>query len=224
MDRPVVPPPFLDAVKRIALAFSRRLPRHVDRDDVYGAAYLGLAQALVQRRKASGQCTEAYVRRRVRGAVIDHLRALDLLSRRERASAVRVVDARARLRQESGVEPSDEDVATAAQLDRRKYSEAIRAAGIVEVPFDLASNAEDSGAPPPDELLELRMERERLANGLKRLAPRSRRVLSLYYERELTFRQIGRRLGVSESRACQLRKAALAELGMLLGAVPAESR
>lgn len=171
---------FLPLVERVAKRVARRLPRSVPLDDLVGAGSLGLIDAVKRFDPARAPSFSAYAELRIRGAILDHLRALDWLPRSMRASVKR----------------GESDAAVIAIDDR---------AG----PGCDGFAANQPSAPT---MLEQREVRERLSAAIAALPERTRRVLALYYVDELTLKEVGQVLGVTESRACQLHGEAVLRL------------
>jgi RNA polymerase sigma factor for flagellar operon FliA len=191
-----------DLARRLALRMAGRLPASVDLDDLIGAGLLGLLEAVDRFEEGRGIPFEAYARTRIQGAILDVLRAEDHLSRRERRKG-READhaeekARARLKREL----------TADEVGRvRKGVPPTLPHGLAFVPFD--DEAAHAGERP--DAFDAVSQGETsavLQAAVASLDARDQLVLSLYYEQELTYREIGAVLDVTESRICQLLRAA----------------
>ncbi len=160
----------LELVRRIAGALAKRLPRHIERDELIALGNLGLVEACARFDTRRRVAFSTFATLRIRGAMLDGLRRLDPLAREERA----------RLRHD--------EVATAS---------------VVLVEMSPAADGMEAGK-RADELLEEREQREQLARSLEALPARRRRVLERHYFDQQPLHSIGRELGVSESRVCQL--------------------
>lgn len=180
---------FLPLVERVAKRIARRLPRSVALDDLVGAGSLGLIHAVKHFDPARAPSFTSYAELRIRGAILDHLRALDWLPRSIRASVKR----------------GESDTAVIS-IDDRAGPGCDGFAGSV---------------PMPSTLLEQRELRTRLTAAIAALTERSRRVLALYYVDELTLKEIGEVLGVTESRVCQLHGEAVRLLKSVMTQRPA---
>lgn len=196
----------LPMARRIAGSMSRRLPSSVPREDIEGAAFLGLTEAAI--RYDAGRCDNfgAYAMQRIRGAILDELRRCDLMPRRCREQAKRIERA-TREAGNSGPATSERVAEvlgmSVAELDQQRYRfQAPTIAGLDQV-GELAS-------PCTDVVNEL--EERRRAAAVKRaiaaLGERDRAILNHYYVESRSQKEIGAALGVSESRVCQLRKRA----------------
>jgi RNA polymerase sigma factor for flagellar operon FliA len=170
-------------VHQVVGAMLPRLPPNVLRDDLVAAGTFGLLDAL-RRQSASERGVEFlwYARVRVRGAILDELRAQDWLSRRARRRFAR-----------------EERGAGAAVV------------GIEDLPEDRRALA-DSLAPTPETLVAARSEADALAKAVERLPARERNIITSHYFDGVQLRAIARDLGVSEPRVSQLHARAVARL------------
>lgn len=175
---------YLPLVERVARRMARRLPCNIALDDLVGAGSLGLIDAVRRFDPARATSFTAYAELRIRGAILDHLRALDWLPRGVRASVKR----------------GESDSAVVSVDD---------AAG-------LGFDGFAASQPSPRSLVEYRQRRASLAAAIASLPERARRVLGLYYVNDLTLREIGEVLGVTESRVCQLHAEAVVHLKQTL--------
>ena len=223
---PTLPPPVRAArmfktVREVAAGMARRLPRHVDVDDLVGAGALGLADAFSRRNGMPGTEFEAFASYRIRGAMLDELRRLDAMPRRSRTRAKQFAEARRTVEQRSGAAAKDEEVAKELGLCMNTYQD-IRAKleasrGPIHVPGsegneDSMQEIADAKMDPPDVMVARAEVSALVVEGINTLPARVRRVLvGLYVEGE-TLKQIGATLGVSESRVCQIHTEALAQL------------
>ncbi|MBN1606944.1 MAG: RNA polymerase sigma factor FliA [Polyangiaceae bacterium] len=194
-------------VRRIAMKTIRSLPSSVSLDDLLSAGWIGLAEAL-RRRTANmtEEQFEAYASHRVQGAILDYLRTLDPLSRRLRGASRRITEVSFELTQRLGREPTEEEIAGELGITLETYYQLltdIADAGLARLELnDATMFLPDEGSPESiatrKELLEV------VASAIDALPERLRLVLSLYYEEDCNFREVGEVLGVTESRACQM--------------------
>ncbi len=223
-SRPTLPPgaraaKMMTTVRKVASGLARRLPRHVDIEDLVGAGSLGLADAFSRRGTMPGSEFEAFAIYRIRGAMLDELRRLDAMPRRSRLSAKRVAVASRAVEQKLGRPAGDEEVAAELGLEMGAY-QALRAkidASRGPVPFS-ALGAEDDDAThdvadPKDEAPDTLAARSQIGRQItakvNNLPERMRAVLVGIYVEGTTLKEIGRVLGVSESRVCQIHTEAL---------------
>jgi RNA polymerase sigma factor for flagellar operon FliA len=202
----------MPVVERLAKSVARRLPRSVDVGDLIGAGHVGLMTALRRSAELDDSSFEAYAVTRIRGEILDELRRMDKLSRRQRDSVRRFERAERALAMEgSGSVPA------AAIAERVGCStaecqrvERLRAAG-QQSSLQSGSTMElavcHAGLSVDDDVDAKRRFR-RVRRAAAALPDRLRHVVTLY-EQGTTLKHIGKELGVTEARACQLRKQAL---------------
>jgi RNA polymerase sigma factor for flagellar operon FliA len=209
-----------DLVKRIAYHLAGRLPPQVEVDDLMQAGMIGLLEAAQHFANGHGASFQTYAGIRIRGAMLDALRKLDWAPRsvhrkaRAAATAIREVEA---LR---GREASDSDVATHMGVSLDEYQRIVQdALGCQMLRLNDAEDGEEStldrladDGPDPLGLTLEDSQRQAIMAAIERLPERERLVLSLYYEQELTLKEIGAVLKVTESRVCQLHGQALVRL------------
>jgi RNA polymerase sigma factor for flagellar operon FliA len=204
----------LPAATAVAERISRRLPRSVDVDDLVGAARVGLIEATDRFQGSRGVPFEAYAHTRMQGAVLDALRADDHLSRRGRRQ-LREADAA----EEQLGRKLNRALSADEQRSVRRGEPVAQPRSMVFIPLDECGPLASDDAPGNDALAGcIKAELMRgLRSAVATLAHREQLVLSLYYERELTYREIGVVLGVSESRICQILRVIHGRLWGLLG-------
>jgi len=202
----------LHMAKRIAAMLARRLPPGLG-DDVQSAALLGLVEAARRFHPGRGDSFQAFAAKRVRGAVLDELRRGDMLPRRARQAARRVREAVRALEHVLGRVPRDEEIAAHIGVDVEHYRDKLAGLGSVEmVSLDrVIGGTHEPGADPEQNAMRAAVH-ERLGRARDRLDAREARILTLYYEEQMTLAEIGRLLGVTESRVCQLHTRALRRL------------
>lgn len=213
-------------VKALARRLAQRLPAQVDVADLISVGMVGLIEAARRYRPATGVPFEAFVRRRLHGAMLDALRDLDWAPRSLRRLRRRLDDAVNQLRRDLGHEPDESQVAEKMALTPAQYDAALEQLRSLELGSIRQYDAGDGRQVlelciDPEERPDARLERRELAAvlavALADLPARERHVLALYYEEELTLAEIGRVLGVSESRVSQLRSLALSRLRTRVG-------
>jgi len=215
---------YLPMVRAVGEQVAMRLPRTVDTEDLVSAGVFGLLQSIESFDSKRGTRFETFCRMRIRGAMIDELRAQDLLSREARGRANRVVEGLQRLRQELGREPYGAELAEATGLSLREVEAAIQKSSVqMMVSLDLAirTNGDSGGehVPVSEDLIDDHLEPSEAAH-LKdlmelinrHLTQAERDILHYRYRDGLTMRRIGRLLGLSESRVCQLHTRLLGRL------------
>jgi RNA polymerase sigma factor FliA len=219
----------VDLVKTMASRLGRRLPSQVEVSELVSVGVMGLIDAATRYRPSLGVPFDAFARRRIHGAMLDALRGLDWVPRSVRKLQREVDDAIGRLRHSLGREPEGAEIAAALGVSAEEYDgilDELRSAELAVVRHvggdhheagSLLEVAIDSGAGPYTQLERQELKR-RLARALGELPERERQILALYYEQELTLAEIGRVIGVGESRVSQLRTQAIARLRSLMQA------
>jgi RNA polymerase sigma factor for flagellar operon FliA len=214
-------------VRKLATRLARRLPRHVEVDDLVGAGSLGLVDACRRRGAMTGSEFEAFAAYRIRGAMLDELRRLDAVPRRCRRRANDMAKAHRVVEQRTGAPANEEAVAAEMGLDLPSFQRLRAKIDASHAPISLGgtggededslADVADPRAEGPDALAARAQMSERVLEGIAQLSERMRFVLACLYFENKTLREVGLALGVTESRACQIHGEALASLRALLG-------
>jgi RNA polymerase sigma factor for flagellar operon FliA len=213
-------------VKYVIGRVAIELPAVMEPDDVLSAGTIGLLQAIDRYDPDSGVRFETYALQRIRGAIIDTVRALSPMSRGARQRARALDEANAALMQRLGRAPTLQETADELGVDLGELGRMLVEASHVLVSLDepvggphddgdipsLRDLVHDAAQLGPAETYAEREMLEHLRRAIESLRDRDRLILSLYYHEELTLKEIGRVLGVSESRVCQLHSEALLKL------------
>ena len=212
-------------VKRIAFHLHSRLPPSVQVEDLIQAGMIGLLEALSNYDASHGASFETYAGIRIRGAMLDEIRVGDWTPRtvrrqnRELAKAVKEVE------DCKGGEATDAEVAEHLGLEIGDYHRMVcNAAGSRMFSLDddhlsgdwhdtLAADSESG----PERLCGEQEFKRSVAEAIEDLPERERLVMALYYDEELTLKEVGAVLGLSESRVCQIHGQALVRLRSRLG-------
>lgn len=221
-----------ELVKRIAYHLAARLPSSVDVDDLIQAGTIGLLDAARNFSGDRGASFETYAGIRIRGAMVDELRSSDWaprsVHRRLREISKTIHD----IEQSTGKSAKDTDVAGKLGISINEYHEAVADAARCQVlSLDAPAN-DDEDAPshdvadhnsaPPD-LLQRQEFQKAMAEAITELPEREKMVMSLYYDNQLNLREIGKVLGITESRVCQIHGQALLRLRSRLSEWRAEA-
>ncbi len=211
----------LPKVKFIADRIAAKLPPSVERDDLYGAGVVGLIDAVERFDESRGIAFTTFAELRVRGAILDNLRSADWASRSVRRRGREIQAAYAHLEQEKGGEVSELEVAEHLNIPLEELRENLRdIRGLKisnlderdeETGLCIADLVPDGSLSPLDALDGLE-HRENLAKAVDKLPVKERQVIALYYVEELTMKEIGEVLGVTESRVSQLRSQAIVRM------------
>ena len=214
-------------VKYVAGRMASGLPAHVDEADLISYGLGGLIAA-VERFEPERQIKfETFAITRIKGAIIDELRSLDWVPRSVRAKAREIERANAALEHRLHRAPTDDEMADAlgtsvddfqASLTRISNSSVVALDELWTLSdasgdqVSLLDTIEDPGAPDPAHELDAVETKDRLADAVANLPEREKLVVALYYYENLTLREIGEVLGVTESRVSQLHTKAVLRL------------
>jgi RNA polymerase sigma factor for flagellar operon FliA len=213
-------------VKYVAGRLGSGLPAHVDEGDLVSYGLLGLIGAIERYDPSRDIKFETYAIARIKGAIIDELRALDWVPRSVRSRAREIERAIGELEAKTGVAPTDEQIAAKIGISVDELEESLAdisrssIAALDELwsvsgdgdQISLMDTIEDESGPKPEAALDQTEMREALADAIARLPEREKLVITLYYYEELTLREIGEVLGVTESRVSQLHTKAILRL------------
>lgn len=212
-------------VKYIAGRMAIHVPSNIDMNDLVGWGLLGLLDAIEKFDHQQDIKFTTYASIRIRGSIIDQIRSLDWAPRSLRSLARRVGSAREKLRHEKGGEPSSEDIARDLNLDPEQVDDAMRQLQTAQIlSLDDYLPAEDSSesrkidvtssasVQSPGQVAETNERQERLVQVILQLPDQQQKVLNLYYYEDLTLKEIGAVLDVTESRVCQIHGAAMKQL------------
>jgi len=216
----------LPLVKAIAVRVHENLPVHVDLDDLVHAGVLGLFDAACKYNPAKRVVFHSYAKYRIKGAILDSLRQLDWASRDLRKRQKMVEAITRELSDKLKRAPTEAEIVErlGIGLDRwRRMVVELRTVGLMSA-SSYASDREQNSTPEfpasrdsqPDRMCVREQMREVLAVAVKTLPERYQKVVLLYYNKELTMREIGGILGINESRVSQIHKTALEKMAVAL--------
>jgi RNA polymerase sigma factor for flagellar operon FliA len=213
----------LPLVRRMAFRMARRLPPNVDVNDLIGAGTEGLLKAVQYYDSQRYPQFEPYAKTRIRGAILDELRANDSLTRYGRSRMAEITNTIKELQHRLGRQPAEDEIAARMGIPLEQYQrltgDLMRGPTLQGLSSVAPDDAESSGAMPDATLLDNDLKR-RLASALVKLSDRTQQVLALYYQEECTQAEIGQILGVTESRVCQILGEATARLRAMLDDTP----
>lgn len=216
----------LPLVRSIARLMSISMPPSIEHGELVNYGVIGLLNAATRFDPRRGVGFEVYAAPVIRGAILDGLRSMDVLSQYFRRKARRVSRLVAGLAEELGRAPTDEEIAGRLGLSLEGYYElATKIEPAVHVPLD-SLLAQDSGSlvlfvqgrhdDQPDSIAERRELRTLLLEAVGRLPSREKRVIALHYYGGLTVNRIAGLMGVSHARVSQIHRRALIRLNSLL--------
>lgn len=199
-------------VQRIAYHLSARLPPSVMVDDLIQAGMLGLLDASKHYDPTQGASFETYATIRIRGSMLDELRRNDWAPKSVHKKARDLMAAMQRVETETGRNAGSQEVAKEMGISMDEYhrilqnASSCRVLNFVElgVSDEMIGESMHARIPGPMEGLVTEQFRSTLVEAIDGLPEREQMVVSLYYDDELTLREIGEVLGVSESRISQL--------------------
>jgi RNA polymerase sigma factor for flagellar operon FliA len=225
-------------VKFVAGRLGSGLPAHVDENDLASYGLLGLIGAIERYDPDRDVKFETYAITRIKGAIIDELRAMDWVPRSVRARAREIERAMASLEAQLHRAPTDAEIADKIGITEEELEDSLTdiarssIAALDEVwtissssgdQVALIDTIEDTEGPEPQAALNETETREALAESIAALPEREKIVITLYYYEELTLREIGDVLGVTESRVSQLHTKAILRLRSRLSGVQART-
>jgi RNA polymerase sigma factor for flagellar operon FliA len=211
-------------VKYIAHRIAMRLPPQIDIDDLINSGVLGLMDAIEKFDPSKEVKFKTYAEIRIKGAILDELRAMDWIPRSIRKVINRLVDAYHELEQQLGRPAKDEEIAEQLGLKIDEFYQLLKqSAGVPLVSLDglvdheekkrsVLSCLEDPKSANAFGILGLNEMKDVIAKAIDDLPEKEKQVVSLYYYDELTMKEIGKVLNLTESRVSQIHTKAVLRL------------
>jgi RNA polymerase sigma factor for flagellar operon FliA len=214
-------------VKYVAGRTAAGLPPHVEEADLVSYGLVGLISAIERFDPSREIKFETYAITRIKGAIIDELRSIDWVPRSVRARSREIERANSKLEHRLQRSPNDEEMAAELSLTVPEFHESLLAISHSSVAaldelwtvsdssgdqVSLMDTIEDPNAPDPSRALDVGDLKDRIADSIASLPEREKLVIALYYYENLTLREIGEVLGVTESRISQLHTKAVLRL------------
>jgi len=220
-------------VKYVVDRLALHLPKSVERDDLISAAIIGLFDALEKYDASKGTKFETYAIWRIRGAILDELRSLDWASRSIRRKARNVEEVARELGQRLGRAATEEEVADALNLSPVELSrllDEVHGTALLSLSKSVSSDEDQDFIQLEDivddpahrdalDQIETDEAREVLLETIDGLPEQQRLVVALYYYEEMTLKEIGEALHISESRVSQIHTRAVKTLKARLGRI-----
>ncbi|MEJ7783609.1 MAG: RNA polymerase sigma factor WhiG [Solirubrobacteraceae bacterium] len=214
-------------VKYVSGRMASGLPAHVDEADLISYGLVGLISAIQRFEPEREIKFETYAITRIKGAIIDELRSLDWVPRSVRSRARDIEKANSKLEHTLQRAPTDDEMSAELGITVDEFQETLlqisnsTIAALDELwtvsdasgdQVSLLDTLQDPGAPDPAAAMDATELKDRMADAIARLPEREKLVVALYYYENLTLREIGEVLGVTESRVSQLHTKAVLRL------------
>ena len=234
-DREEILRRYLPLVRRVVQRLAVRKPPHIELDDLVSWGIVGLLDAIEKYDPKKEALFSTYAQFRIRGAILDHLRSLDWVPRSVRQKAALIEKVSHELEGRLGRPATEEEIATELELSLAQYQELLGKVGemtlfsLEDLGFGggeerLAQDGEDDETEADPLRALLSQERVHLvADAIGHLPEREKLVVGLYYNEDLTMKEVGGVLGLTESRVSQLHSQAMLRLKRyLLGKLSSE--
>ena len=202
------------------------LPATISIEDIAGYGVEGLINAVERYSPQKNTRFETYALIRIRGAILDRIRAQDFLPRSVRRKIKDIKSAQEHLKQELGRMPTTTEVANYLDMEPEKVSQLLSEDTTMTSLYDKRGNTEDSveiidtiqdeNKLNPQEKAEEQNVKQELEKALRRLPERERIIMVLYYQENMTLKEIGATINMSESRVCQIHAQAIMKLKNIL--------
>lgn len=202
------------------------LPATISIEDIAGYGVEGLINAIERYSPQKNTRFETYALIRIRGAILDKIRSQDFLPRSVRKKIKDIKSAQEHLKQELGRMPTTQEVAQYIDMEPEKVIQLLSEdttmtslydkKGSNEDSVEIIDTLEDTNKLNPQEQAEEKNVKQELEKALLRLPERERVIMVLYYQENLTLKEIGETIGMSESRVCQLHAQAIMKLKNIL--------
>ena len=204
------------------------LPPSFSYEDIASYGVEGLIDAVEKYSPERGAKFETYALMRIRGAIIDKIRANDWLPRTIRKKIKEVKDTISTLKTELNRMPTSAEIGERLGIEKEKVDEILAQETSIDSLYDkknlgdesveIIDTIEDVKSERPEEAAEKKDAKKELEKALKRLPERERMLLVFYYHENMTLKEIGEAINVSESRVCQLHAQAIMKLRNILSA------
>lgn len=202
------------------------LPATISIEDIAGYGVEGLINAIERYSPQKNTRFETYALIRIRGAILDRIRAQDFLPRSVRKKIKDIKNAQEQLKQELGRMPTTTEVANLLDMDPDKVNQLMaddttmtsiyEKRGSSEDSMEIIDTIQDTSKLNPQEEMEEKNVKQQLEKALQRLPERERIIMVLYYQENMTLKEIGVTLNMSESRVCQLHAQSIMKLKNIL--------
>ena len=222
----------LPQVYYVAARIRERLPKQVEMEDLVQAGVIGLLEACGNYDSGKDAQFSTFAKFRIRGAILDSLRKLDWGSRTLRRRGREIAASVSKLESSLGREPLEEEIAAAMNMRLDELQSTLtQLDGLYLVgqgsnpthdhtdPYDRIESAPSAGGDNPFELCLEGERKAKLAEAISQLSEREQLILSLYYQEELTMKEVSKVVGIVVSRVSQVHAAAMVKLRASLSAL-----
>ena len=202
------------------------LPATISIEDIAGYGVEGLINAIERYSPQKNTRFETYALIRIRGAILDRIRAQDFLPRSVRKKIKDIKNAQEHLKQELGRIPTTTEVANYLDMEPDKVNQLLaedttmtsiyEKKGSSEDSMEIIDTIQDTNKLNPQEQKKKKNIKQQLEKALQRLPERERVIMVLYYQENMTLKEIGATLNMSESRVCQLHAQSIMKLKNIL--------
>lgn len=202
------------------------LPSTISIEDIAGYGVEGLINAIERYSPQKNTRFETYALIRIRGAILDKIRAQDFLPRSVRKKIKDIKSVQEQLKQELGRMPTTTEVANVLEMDPDKVNQLLaedttmtslyEKRGSSDESMEIIDTIQDTNKLNPQEQMEEKNVKQQLEKALQRLPERERIIMVLYYQENMTLKEIGQTLNMSESRVCQLHAQSIMKLKNIL--------
>ena len=202
------------------------LPTTISVEDIAGYGVEGLINAIERYSPQKNTRFETYALIRIRGAILDRIRAQDFLPRSVRQKIKVLKEAQEYLKQQLGRMPTTQEIANHVDMDAEKVHQLLsedvtitslyEKKGSAEDSVEIIDTIQDTNKLNPQEEAEEKNVKQELERALQRLPERERMIMVLYYQENMTLKEIGETISMSESRVCQLHAQGIMKLKNIL--------
>lgn len=202
------------------------LPATISIEDIAGYGVEGLINAIERYSPQKNTRFETYALIRIRGSILDRIRSQDFLPRSVRKKIKDIKNAQEHLKQELGRMPTTQEVAGFLDMDPEKVTQILSEdttmtslydkKGSTDDSVEIIDTIQDTNKLNPQEQAEEKNVKQELEKALRRLPERERIIMVLYYQENMTLKEIGETISMSESRVCQLHAQAIMKLKNIL--------
>ena len=202
------------------------LPSTISIEDIAGYGVEGLINAIERYSPQKNTRFETYALIRIRGTILDRIRAQDFLPRSVRQKIKTLKEAQEYLKQELGRAPTTQEISKYVEMEPDKVNQLLsedvtmtslyEKKGTAEDSMEIIDTIQDTNKRNPQEEAEENNIKQELERALKRLPERERIIMVLYYQENMTLKEIGETINMSESRVCQLHAQGIMKLKNIL--------